>query len=182
MPQSKTLPPAKLKLVLGFVRRAGVACTLKDLEKELPPKAGISSMVVKDYLNALEDDHQINMEKIGSCNWYWSFPAEARRQKEAARAQALKARDEVRATVAAAEKAAAEESEARLLASDDATDPAELAKVVEDLRRERDDLQRKHGTLTAARRAKTGRSDIETLLLKHNQATGEPWPPRIKEG
>lgn len=170
MPQSKPLPPAKLELVRGFLRSTSVAYTLKDLEKELPPKVGIPSMVVKDYLKALENDHRVSVEKIGSCQWFWVFSAVAKRQKEAARAQALKELDEVRATI---EKAAAEEEEARLFVSDDGTDPAELARVVEDLRREHDHLQREYDTLTAARRAKTARSDIETLLLKHNQAVGE---------
>ena len=33
-------------------------------------------MQVKDYLQALSDEGQIRVEKIGSGNWYWSFLSE----------------------------------------------------------------------------------------------------------
>ena len=33
-------------------------------------------MQVKDYLQALSDEGQIHLEKIGSGNWYWSFLSE----------------------------------------------------------------------------------------------------------
>lgn len=45
-------------------------------------------MAVKDYLQALQDDGQIRAEKIGSGNWYWSFPSEAKKAKEKALAKA----------------------------------------------------------------------------------------------
>lgn len=40
-------------------------------------------MQVKDYLQALSDEGQIRVEKIGSGNWYWSFTSEAKKSKEA---------------------------------------------------------------------------------------------------
>lgn len=41
-------------------------------------------MHVKDYLNALGDDNKIRVEKIGSGNWYWSFPSDEKKAKDAA--------------------------------------------------------------------------------------------------
>ena len=41
-------------------------------------------MQVKDYLQALADDNKIRVEKIGSGNWYWSFPSDEKKAKEAA--------------------------------------------------------------------------------------------------
>lgn len=39
-------------------------------------------MQVKDYLQALSDEGKIRVEKIGSGNWYWSFPSEEKRSRE----------------------------------------------------------------------------------------------------
>ena len=39
-------------------------------------------MAVKDLIQALVDENLIRVEKIGSGNWYWSFPSEAKRNKE----------------------------------------------------------------------------------------------------
>lgn len=41
-------------------------------------------MQVKDYLQALSDDNKIRVEKIGSGNWYWSFPSDEKKAKESA--------------------------------------------------------------------------------------------------
>ena len=58
-------------------------------------------MQVKDYLQALSDDNKIRVEKIGSGNWYWSFPADETKAKDAA---LKKAQDEFdKATAAVAE-------------------------------------------------------------------------------
>lgn len=37
-------------------------------------------MQVKDFLQALSDEGQIRVEKIGSGNWYWSFASEAKKE------------------------------------------------------------------------------------------------------
>lgn len=39
-------------------------------------------MQVKDYLQALSDEGKIRVEKIGSGNWYWSFPSEEKKSRE----------------------------------------------------------------------------------------------------
>lgn len=56
--------------------------TLKELEKGLPSVASINQMQVKDYLQALQDENLIRVEKIGSGNWYWCFMSDAKKTKE----------------------------------------------------------------------------------------------------
>jgi hypothetical protein len=46
--------------------------------------AGISNVVVKDYLQGLSDENQIRVEKIGSGNWYWCFMSDEKIKKETA--------------------------------------------------------------------------------------------------
>lgn len=56
-------------------------------------------MQVKDYLQSLTDDNKIRMEKIGSGNWYWSFPSEEKIAKEAILEKAQEEHDKVAAIV-----------------------------------------------------------------------------------
>jgi hypothetical protein len=56
--------------------------TIKDLDKFLPAVAGINQMQVKDYVQALQDENLIRVEKIGSGNWYWCFTSDAKKSKE----------------------------------------------------------------------------------------------------
>ncbi|KAF2142194.1 uncharacterized protein K452DRAFT_333004 [Aplosporella prunicola CBS 121167] len=97
----KTLPPAaKQALILTWFQQSGVAHSIKDLEKALPSVASINGMQVKDYLQALSDDNKIRVEKIGSGNWYWSFPSEAKKAKEDLIAKSTEERDKANDTVA----------------------------------------------------------------------------------
>jgi ketosteroid isomerase-like protein len=56
-------------------------------------------MQVKDYLQALSDDNKIRVEKIGSGNWYWSFPADEKKAKETALKKAQEEFDKANAEV-----------------------------------------------------------------------------------
>jgi hypothetical protein len=56
--------------------------TLKELEKSLQSVASINLMQVKDYLQALQDENLIRVEKIGSGNWYWCFMSDAKKSRE----------------------------------------------------------------------------------------------------
>ncbi|KAI8099773.1 meiotic nuclear division protein 1 [Halteromyces radiatus] len=49
---------------------------LKDLEK-IGPKKGINAQSVKDVVQSLVDDDLVITDKIGSSNYYWSFPSAA---------------------------------------------------------------------------------------------------------
>jgi hypothetical protein len=57
-------------------------------------------MQVKDYLQALSDDNKIRVEKIGSGNWYWSFPSDERKSREAALEKAQEEHDKAAAIAA----------------------------------------------------------------------------------
>ncbi|KAF4625612.1 hypothetical protein G7Y89_g12552 [Cudoniella acicularis] len=79
----KNLPPAaKQAKILDWFRESMSVYTLKELEKGLPSVASINQMQVKDYLQALQDENLIRVEKIGSGNWYWYFMSDAKKTKE----------------------------------------------------------------------------------------------------
>ncbi|KAM0683564.1 Meiotic nuclear division protein 1 [Mitosporidium daphniae] len=50
---------------------------LRDLEKMAPKLKGIVSQSVKEVLQSLVDDNLVCREKIGSSNYFWSFPSTA---------------------------------------------------------------------------------------------------------
>lgn len=56
-------------------------------------------MHVKDYLQALSDDKKIRVEKIGSGNWYWSFPSDEKKAKDAVLAKAKEEHSRTTVTV-----------------------------------------------------------------------------------
>ncbi|RDL34554.1 uncharacterized protein BP5553_07682 [Venustampulla echinocandica] len=79
----KNLPPAaKQARILDWFRESMSVYTLKELEKSLQSVASINQMQVKDYLQALQDENLIRVEKIGSGNWYWCFMSDAKKTKE----------------------------------------------------------------------------------------------------
>jgi DNA repair ATPase RecN len=76
--------------MVTWIQKSGTAHTIKELEKALPAVASVSSMQIKDYVQGMLDEREIRVEKIGSGNWYWSFPGEetALREKALANARA----------------------------------------------------------------------------------------------
>ncbi len=76
--------------------------TLKQLEK-LAQKKGVNTQTLKDVLSEMVSDGQVDLDKIGSTNWYWSFP---NREQNALKTQLAKFEKEIQAVnadVAAAE-------------------------------------------------------------------------------
>ncbi|RSH77565.1 uncharacterized protein EHS24_003125 [Apiotrichum porosum] len=72
--------------------------TLKELEKNAPKQKGIGELAmfkaqrelnhpvqqsVKEILDELQADGLVTMEKIGTSNYYWSFPSTAGAKKQA---------------------------------------------------------------------------------------------------
>ncbi|KAH9048337.1 meiotic nuclear division protein 1 [Lactarius hengduanensis] len=96
--------------------------TLKELEKLGPKMKGIVSQSVKEVLQSLVDDNLVQSDKIGSSNFFWSFPSQrgaimqnrldAAREARAASEQQLA---ELQAAIAA-ERAARPESDQRAAA------------------------------------------------------------------
>jgi chromosome segregation ATPase len=79
----KNLPAvAKQAKILDYFRESMSVFTLKELEKNLQSVASINGMQVKEYLQALQDENLIRVEKIGSGNWYWCFMSDAKKTKE----------------------------------------------------------------------------------------------------
>ncbi|XP_026158396.1 meiotic nuclear division protein 1 homolog [Mastacembelus armatus] len=50
---------------------------LKDIEKIAPKAKGIAPMTVKEVLQSLVDDNMVDCERVGTSNYYWSFPSKA---------------------------------------------------------------------------------------------------------
>ncbi|KAH7364206.1 meiotic nuclear division protein-like protein 1 [Rhexocercosporidium sp. MPI-PUGE-AT-0058] len=79
----KNLPPAvKQQKILDYFRESMNVFTLKELEKTLASVASIHAMQVKEYLQSMQDENLIRVEKIGSGNWYWCFTSDAKKAKE----------------------------------------------------------------------------------------------------
>jgi hypothetical protein len=56
--------------------------TLKELEKIAPATKKITFQSVKETLMALCADNLVRTDKIGTSNYFWSFPSEAKRARE----------------------------------------------------------------------------------------------------
>ncbi|KAF2669588.1 hypothetical protein BT63DRAFT_264591 [Microthyrium microscopicum] len=70
--------------MLNWLRASNTCHTLKDLEKALPAIAGIHAMQLKEHIQALIDDSELRVEKIGSGNWYWTFASDVATMRGAA--------------------------------------------------------------------------------------------------
>lgn len=107
---------------------------LKEVEK-MAYKKGVPLLAVKDVLQSLVDDDLVRLEKIGTSNYYWSFPS----QKQVNRSKVLEKlcaeRDSTRAKVE--ELRARLEDEQKTRADGERT---ELISRYEDLKKERDEL------------------------------------------
>ncbi|CAG8736134.1 23926_t:CDS:2 [Gigaspora margarita] len=50
---------------------------LKELERLAPKRKGIVAQSVKDVLQDLVNDNLVSQDKIGTSNYFWSFPSSA---------------------------------------------------------------------------------------------------------
>ncbi|KAI5849931.1 meiotic nuclear division protein 1 [Tricharina praecox] len=168
MGQSKDLPNGKLQLVLSYFRTTRVAHTLKDLEKSLPPAAGISGMLVKEYIAALVAESLISVEKIGSGNWYWSFPADAVRQKLNLLAEATKERDKARAALENVQAMMQEEKE-RIAGGEGGGDRLELVDRLREAEDRREAAREELKEIRSTKGAEVALSEKEKLRLSVNE-------------
>jgi len=70
----------KVKVHEIFLQRKDVF-QLKEIEKIASKEKGINSMLVKDIVQSLVDDSLVDCEKIGTSNYYWSFPSKVYQEK-----------------------------------------------------------------------------------------------------
>ncbi|KAL1964638.1 hypothetical protein VTN77DRAFT_6812 [Rasamsonia byssochlamydoides] len=156
-PSNKSLSPAaKQQLILDHIRSTRTCHTLKDLEKVLPSVASINGMQVKEYMQALVDDSKVRMEKIGSVNWYWSFPSEEKREREQVKERLTRELERVQKTTEELEM----ELQARIAATQGADGDDEAA--AEEEAAQREILMQRRDKLTAE--VKRIRADEEALL------------------
>ena len=128
----------KRKTVLQILRQAKRPYTLKDLEK-LASKAGVVMNTVKDVVTSLHDDQLVELDKIGSTNYFWSFPS----KEAAARRTKLRVAQEKVAAVEA-EIAQLTERKKELEADRPPTEERKRALAeLEELRAKRKDLEAK---------------------------------------
>ncbi|KAJ1679455.1 Meiotic nuclear division protein 1, partial [Spiromyces aspiralis] len=66
----------KLKRMLDLLHESKDFFQLKELEKLAPKQKGIVAQSVKDVLASLVNDNLVRLEKIGTSNYYWSFPSD----------------------------------------------------------------------------------------------------------
>lgn len=60
--------------ILKFFQEEHTMYNMKELEKLIPKKCGISSMLVKELVQKMiDEDGLISVEKCGNINVYWSF-------------------------------------------------------------------------------------------------------------
>eukprot|EP01023_Acetabularia_acetabulum_P031660 TRINITY_DN29651_c0_g1_i2.p1 TRINITY_DN29651_c0_g1~~TRINITY_DN29651_c0_g1_i2.p1 ORF type:complete len:229 (-),score=35.91 TRINITY_DN29651_c0_g1_i2:365-988(-) len=71
----------KRQKILEVFHQSADVFVLKDVEK-LGAKKGVIPQSIKDVLQSLVDDNLVHQEKIGSSNYFWSFPGEASTQLE----------------------------------------------------------------------------------------------------
>jgi len=90
---------AKQNTILAYLQSSLTVHSIKDLEKTLPSVASINGMQVKDFLQALSDEGQIRVEKIGSGNWYWSFASEAKKERTDTMAKLREEKEKVDVTL-----------------------------------------------------------------------------------
>ncbi|GAA5798623.1 hypothetical protein HPULCUR_004028 [Helicostylum pulchrum] len=71
----------KRKRIESIFHETGGFYQLKDIEK-LGPKRGVVSQSVKEVLTSLVDDGLVTMDKIGTSNYFWSYPSAAVQTKK----------------------------------------------------------------------------------------------------
>ncbi|RUS34217.1 meiotic nuclear division protein 1 [Jimgerdemannia flammicorona] len=67
----------KRKRLEGLFHETKEFFQLKELEKIAPKKKGIVTQSVKEVLQSLVDDNLVTTDKIGTSNYFWSFPSTA---------------------------------------------------------------------------------------------------------
>ncbi|XP_062711028.1 meiotic nuclear division protein 1 homolog [Aedes albopictus] len=72
----------KKSLLLEIFHQSKEFYQLKDLEKVAVKDKGLKEQAVKEILQSLVDEGQVETDKIGSSLYYWSFPGKKRKQKQ----------------------------------------------------------------------------------------------------
>mmetsp|Transcript_22772 Transcript_22772/g.44737 ORF Transcript_22772/g.44737 Transcript_22772/m.44737 type:complete len:216 (+) Transcript_22772:521-1168(+) len=113
--------------------------TLKQIEK-VGSKAGVTQMSIKGVLEEMVSDNVVCMDKIGSTNWFWSFPSQ---EKASLQDKLLKANTElasVRQAVQTARKEKEDLMAARVPSDSRSAKLAELAELRQEVANKAEEL------------------------------------------
>ncbi|XP_071388933.1 meiotic nuclear division protein 1 homolog [Centroberyx affinis] len=110
---------------------------LKDIEKIAPKTKGITPMSVKDVLQSLVDDNMVDCERVGTSNYYWSFPSKALHARNHKLEELKKQHSEAKQRKVSLQQAV----EKAKVGRQDTKDRSSLLKELQALREERAQLQ-----------------------------------------
>lgn len=85
----------KRKVVLGIYHKTKQVFTEKEIIA-LATKAGVNANTVAEVNQSLVDDGEVDKEKIGGANYFWSFPAKKDRKKQLQHTEILKEIDRMK--------------------------------------------------------------------------------------
>lgn len=167
-------------MVEWFQSEMGVYSS-KELDKILVKVGSISGMQVAEYIAAMKDEGEIRCEKIGSGNWYWSFPSELKMNKQKVLDDLKAVEGKLLAEIAESERVLGEETALR--AREDG--------VVDGEGRDREALMELRAALTKRDRelklelAKYSEQDPTEMLAKMEQTrvlkiAAEKWTDRLE--
>lgn len=140
---------------------------LKDLERIAPKAKQVVQQAVKDVTMELYHDNLINMEKIGTSTYFWSFPS-AVAQAKRVRLQDLERDEQQCVEYEARQKALLAEAEAAIVVPPSAPEYQQRVQQLERVKRERAALEAK---------VKSGDENEAEQLRRMASAL-----PRMKEG
>eukprot|EP00037_Helgoeca_nana_P002383 m.33446 g.33446 ORF g.33446 m.33446 type:complete len:207 (-) comp12553_c0_seq1:179-799(-) len=75
MAKPKTTAAQKREKLLNYFYTTKQVWTSKDIQKKGSKETGIASMIILDILKELTDEGLVDLDKIGSSNYYWAFPS-----------------------------------------------------------------------------------------------------------
>ncbi|KAI3618951.1 meiotic nuclear division protein 1-like protein [Moniliophthora roreri] len=184
-PRGLSAEEKRVKL-LEFFHETKDFYQLKELEKLAPKHKGIVSQSVKEVLQSLVDDGLVQTDKIGSSNFFWSFPS----QRGTLIQNRLNAAKELRTTNEAqlreimdaieAEKSSRQDSESRTESLNKLTElKREVCKLDEELNAygacDPVKLEETRRAITLAKEAALRWTDNWGILISHfTRQTGAP--------
>ncbi|XP_047672824.1 meiotic nuclear division protein 1 homolog isoform X1 [Tachysurus fulvidraco] len=110
---------------------------LKDIEKIAPKTKGITPMSVKEVLQSLVDDNMVDSERVGTSNYFWSFPSKALHARKRKQEDLEKLHEDGKQRNAALQQAVKKAKEGR----QDTEERAALHKELTSLREQREALR-----------------------------------------
>ncbi|KAJ5615819.1 hypothetical protein N7537_000933 [Penicillium hordei] len=159
----------KQNLILTHLRATGTCHTLKDLEKTLPSVASINGIQVKEYIQALTDEGQLRVEKIGSGNWYWSFISDEKHAQERQLGRMTMEVEKVRKSHTDAEAALAAEIMRRAEETDEAHERGSLMAKKAELQMEIDRVRTTEAQLPGPLNSLKGVKQVQEELAGFRQ-------------